>query len=219
MAAKPGVQPTGGVERPIKRMVRSVWLALLLLTGMGALQAQALSVGVLAGAPLTDVVNNSSLGNAGGLFAVPTSTNFTIGPSVRVNLPLHLRVEVDALYRPYGFTLYGNNFQENASAQQWRFPMLLQYRFGPPVIKPFVEGGISIDHLGNLSDSVGGQLLQSSLADVHRSDAGVVLGAGIDANLLLLHVSGEIRYTRQTLSNFANISNLNQAEVLFGVRF
>jgi hypothetical protein len=32
-------------------------------------------------------------------------------------------------------------------------------------------------------------------------------------------VSGELRYTRETVSQIASFSNLNQAEVIFGVHF
>jgi hypothetical protein len=216
------LQPAGNRSRPNQKMRKSFWLALLLLSGVGsALHAQALSVGLLAGAPFTDVVNNSSsLGSADGLFAIANSNNFTIGPSVRVNLPLSLRLEVDALYRPYGFDLFnGGGTQARISAQQWRFPVLLQYRFNTPVVKPFLEGGVSINHLGNLSDNVGGGFINSAGTVLRRSDTGVVLGGGVDVNLYIVHLSGELRYTRDTLANFANISNLNQAEVLFGIRF
>src|ERR1700757_2051334 len=115
------MQPVNNGQRPNQKMRKSFWLALLLLSGAGSmLHAQALSVGVLAGAPFTDVVNNSSsLGSADGLFGIANSTNFTIGPTVRVNLPMHLRVEVDALYRPYGFNLFnGGGTQARVSAQQ-----------------------------------------------------------------------------------------------------
>ena len=59
------------------------------------------SIGVIGGAPFTDVVSATNQNN---LAFVSKSTNFTVGPSFQVNLPLSLRIEVDALYRPYGFT-------------------------------------------------------------------------------------------------------------------
>ena len=46
-----------------------------------------------------------------------------------------------------------------------------------------------------------------------------MLGAGLDVKIPLLRFSGEIRFTRPTVSNFANIPNLNQAEVLVGIHF
>jgi hypothetical protein len=182
-----------------------------------AVNAQSLSVGVIGGVPLTDVIRNASDGS---LQWVPTSTNFTIGPSVRVNLPAGLRLEVDALYRPYGFSLFNSKGASvlDVSAQQWRFPALLQYRFSLPFVKPFVEGGLSFDHLAGLTSAAKG-IVTSSGMFLHQSDASVVLGGGVDVKIPFFRLSGELRYTRQTVSNFVSFSNLNQAEVLLGVHF
>ena len=112
----------------------------------------------------------------------------------------------------------GDGYSANLSAQEWRFPILLQYRLGGHLLVPFVEGGVSFDHLSRLSDT-GRGFLVASLS--RHSVAGVVAGAGADVNLPipLLHISAEVRYTRQTSSWFEQASQLNQAEVLFGVRF
>jgi hypothetical protein len=188
---------------------------LLSLVTFSSAWAQAFSVGVIGGAPFNDVVKTSVVS---GLQSIPKSTNFTIGPSFRVSLPASLRVEVDALYRPYSFSLTSSTSTTNVSANQWRFPVLLQYRFGTPIVKPFVEGGLSFDHLSGLSSAAKsivtgpGQLL-------HESDASVVLGGGVDVKIPFFRVSGELRYTRQSLSNFQSFSNLNQAEVLLGIHF
>ncbi len=187
---------------------------LLIVFGSAAC-AQSLSVGVLGGAPLTDVVNATTID---GIQSVATSTNFTIGPALQVNLPASLRLEVDALFRPYSFSLGNRSAYADISSLQWRFPFLLQYRFSLPVVKPFVEGGVSFDHLSNISAAVKsissgpGQLL-------HSSDAGIVLGAGVDVKVPFVRVSGELRYTRQAVSNFSGVSNQNQAEFLVGVHF
>jgi hypothetical protein len=132
-------------------------------------------------------------------------------------LPLNFRIEVDALYRPYGFTEFGGDgYRASASAQEWRFPILLQYRLGGRLLRPFIEAGGSFEHLGSLSDDVSGNLI----AEVsHRSVAGIVAGGGIDLNVPIVHLSAEVRYTRQTDSWVENASQLNQAEVLFGVHF
>jgi len=195
--------------------------ALIFLGALSALSAsaQSISVGVIGGAPFTDVVNASNQNN---LAFLPKSTNFTIGPAFQVNLPLSLRLEVDALYRPYSFsttstTLSGSS-TVNVSGTQWSFPILAQYRFKLPVVKPFVEGGLSFDHLSNLSaaakdiTSGPGQLVQ-------QTHAGVVLGGGVDVKIPFFRISGELRYTHQGSADFQAISNLNQAEVLVGVHF
>jgi hypothetical protein len=138
---------------------------------------------------------------------------------VRVNLPLSLRLEVDALFRPYHITITGLNVAEDISAQQWTFPVLMQYRFGGPLVKPFVEAGLSFDHLSGISSAAKSVIASGPGQLLYQSDAGIVLGAGLDLKVPFIRVSGELRYTRQTASNFSEFSNLNQAEVLFGVHF
>ena len=191
-------------------------LALILIT-CAAAEAQSLSVGLLGGANFNDVVTAASAGN---FSPVANSSNFSIGPSLRVNLPAGFRIEADALYRPYGFNLEGGNGVMYAvSAQQWRFPVLLQYRFKAPVLQPFVEAGLSFDHLAGISDAAKSFITTGPGALLHQSDAGIVIGGGVDVKIPFVRLSGELRYTRQTVSDFASISNLNQAEVLFGIRF
>ena len=126
-------------------------LALICLTCAAGANAQSLSVGVIGGANFNDVVNAANIGS---LQSVANSSNFSIGPSVRVNLPASFRIEVDALYRPYGFNLVGAaGLLYPVTAQQWRFPVLLQYRFNAPLVHPFVEAGLSFDHLSGISNA------------------------------------------------------------------
>jgi Outer membrane protein beta-barrel domain len=194
---------------------------LFLLSAFCAVSASAqhLSVGVVGGAPFTDVVNSYNQNN---LAFLPKSTNFTIGPSLQINLPLNLRFEFDVLYRPYSFSpmatapLLTANY--TVSATQWSFPFLLQYRFNTPVVKPFVEVGASFDHLADINSAVNnittgpGTLLQ-------RSNGSVILGGGVDVKIPFVRLSGELRYSHLGSPDFQAISNLNQAEVLLGVHF
>ena len=94
-----------------------------------------------------------------------------------------------------------------------------QYRFKAPVVKPFVEGGLSVRT--SFRDFIGVQNSHQLAARdrYSRINVGIVLGAGVDVKVPFVRVSGELRYTRLTLSEFANISDLNQAEVIFGVHF
>ena len=173
--------------------------------------AQGISVGVLGGAPFTDVVSSFNQSN---LTFVSKSANFTIGPALQVNLPLSLRFEVDALYRPYSF----GSGAYTVSANQWSFPFLLQYRFSTPVLKPFAEAGVSFDHLANIS-AAANNITAGPGALINRSNASVVLGAGVDLKIPIIRLSGELRYIHQGSADFQAISNVNQAEVLFGVHF
>jgi Outer membrane protein beta-barrel domain len=180
------------------------------------------SFGLIAGAPFTDVVAATNQNN---LSFVSNSTNFRVGPTFQVNLPLSLRIEVDALYRPYSFTAtstvtspFAAIAPVHVSGDEWTFPILAQYRFKFPVVKPFVEAGVSFDHLGNLSATANtftggpGTLLR-------QSNTGVVLGGGVDVKIPFIRLSGELRYTHQGSSYYQAISNLNQAEILLGVHF
>jgi hypothetical protein len=198
----------------------------LFLLALGAISASAqsiFSIGVIGGAPFTDVVNATNQNN----FAfIPKSTNFTVGPAFQVNLPLSLRIEVDALYRPYGFTEtsavpapFATSIAPiNVSGNQWSFPILAQYRFKTPVVKPFVEVGVSFDHLSGLTTAAT-EITSGPGTLIHQTNAGVVLGGGVDVKIPFIRLSGELRYTHQGTAYFQGISNLNQAEVLVGVHF
>jgi Outer membrane protein beta-barrel domain len=201
------------------RMVKAV----LVLGGLCAVSAnaQGISLGVLGGAPFTDVVSSVNQNN---LSILPQSTNFVVGPSFRVNLPLNLRVEVDALYRPYSFSVAGISpsglSNSTVSANQWRFPFLLQYRINTPIplLKPFVEAGASFDHLANIS-SAANNITSGPGTLLRESSGSFVLGGGIDVKIPFIRISGELRYSHQGSANFESISNQNQAEVLVGVHF
>jgi hypothetical protein len=200
--------------------------SLLVLFALCAIPASAesiFSIGVIGGAPFTDVI---SARNVADLSLVPKSTNFTVGPSFQVNLPFSLRIEVDALYRPYSFsgTLISNPLlpisaaPDNVSGTEWTFPILAQYRFKTPLVKPFVEAGLSFDHLSNLS-AAANDITSGPGTLIHQTNAGVVIGGGIDVKIPFIRLSGELRYTHQGTAYFQGISNQNQAEVLVGVHF
>jgi hypothetical protein len=191
---------------------------LVCLLSAGVANAQALSVGVIGGAPFTNVVNGNTLNS---IQSISKSTNFTIGGAIQVNLPLNLRIEVDGIFRPYSFNLTSLNLAQDISAQQYSFPVLLEYRLpGPPLIKPFVEAGLQFDHLAGISAAAKSAITSGPGELLRQSDAGIVIGAGIDVKVpLIIRLSGELRYIRQTLPNFQDFSNLNQAEVLVGVHF
>lgn len=183
--------------------------------------AETFSFGVIGGAPFTDVVNSVTQNNVS---YVANSTNFTVGPTFQINLPLSLRFEVDALYRPYGFSALStlpagptvspvSGTPSTGSASEWRFPFLLQYRFHTPIVKPFLEVGVSFDHLAAISQAA------QNFGVINSSNAGVVVGGGVDVKIPFVRLSGELRYTHQGSAYFEGLSNVNQAEVLFGLHF
>ncbi len=190
----------------------------LSLLSFSALSAQSLSVGVIGGAPFTDVTTSNVVN---GLQSIPKTTNFTVGPVLQVNLQLSLRLEVDALFRPYHITITGLNVSDDIKGQDWSFPVLLQYRIHTPVpmVHPFVEAGLAFDHLAGISAAAKSAIASGPGELLHQSDTGIVLGGGIDVKVPFVRVSAELRYTHATVSQFASFSNLNQAEVLVGVHF
>jgi hypothetical protein len=181
-----------------------------LLTAAAAC-AQAISVGVIAGVPFTDVENTTTVN---GISFLPKSANFTVGPTVQLNLPFRLRLEFDALVRPATFR--ASDLVSNTSATEWRFPFLVQYRLGKgKLFQPFIGVGASFEHLYQIGNAITSG--PGSIAT--NSPGGMVLEGGVDAKLKLFRVSGELRYTRQFNDSILDVSQLNQAEFLLGVRF
>ena len=174
--------------------------------------AEIFSYGAVVGTPLTDVTQTTTIA---GINYLRNSTLFTIGPTLQVNLPAGFRIEIDALYRPVAYqiatTFFVGNVITNVSASQFAFPVLLQYHVGRyHLIKPYAEAGFSFATLTNL---------EHAATIVKTNNAGLVLGFGTDIKIPFVRISPEIRYTRQFASDFLQISQLNQAEVLVGIRF
>lgn len=198
-------------------------MLLALLCASSASAQSIFSIGVTGGAPFTDVVSATDQANYD---FVSKSSNFTAGPTFQINLPLSLRLEIDALYRPYSFAatssvpapLAAGLAPSSVSASQWNFPILAQYRFKFPVVSPFVEAGLAVDHLSEIS-TVGAHITSGAGALIRQTNAGVVLGGGVDVKIPFIRLSGELRYTHQGSGYFEGISNLNQAEVLVGVHY
>jgi hypothetical protein len=199
-------------------MMRALFLSLLLpVAAFGEL----FSLGGIVGTPLTDVTQTTTVA---GVAAVKKSDLYTIGPSLQISLPAGFRVEIDALYRPVAYQLATetpvlSKTPVNVSASQFRFPVLLQHHLGKfPLIKPYAEAGLSFDHIYDLSQAA--TLLPTHPgAIVKTTNAGLVLGLGADIKVPFVRITPEIRYTRQFSSDFQGISELNQAEVLVGIRF
>ena len=190
---------------------------------LGAAVAQPVMAGLKIGAPLTDAFNtaNVSAFNTGTgaptLSAITANTNgYTLGPFVEVRLPFQFSIEGDALYRGYNFSVSTTSTQASSQtsthASSWDFPIVAKYHFFKGPVKPYVEGGLDFSHLSNITGVLGPN---------HNSNFGVVLGAGVQLNLLILRISPEIRYTGDTLKNFTGAleSNRNQLAFLVGIGF
>jgi hypothetical protein len=170
------------------------------------------SIGVVLGATLTPDVR--TLRYTGGLgynnlplftatsVSTPGPDSFLIGPSLEIQLPLNLSLEVDAIRRPIpeggywtappGTTLTATQSAALAALNAvpsgppditWDFPLLAKYKFRLPVAAPFAELGPSF----RLPQEINGGNL---------STHGVTAGLGVEARLLHLNVAPELRFTR-----------------------
>lgn len=187
----------------------------ILLAGLltaAAACAQGISVGVYAGAPFTDVEQSARIG---GVSYIPQSPKFVVGGGVQVNLPLRLRLELDALARPASYRASNQTVDTNAT--EWRFPLILQYRFATKgLVQPFIGVGASFAHLYQIKNAV----TSGTGSFASNSPAGMLIDGGLDFKVgPLFRISTEIRYTRQFNDSIVSLSQLNQSEVLVGVHF
>src|SRR6185437_11908364 len=116
----------------------------LILAGLvtaAAMYGQGISVGLIGGVPFHDLENTTTIS---GIEYLPSGPNFTVGPTVQINLPLHLQVEFDAIARPTAFQVSKVIGTSKTSATEWRFPVIVQYRLGKSkLIRPFIGVGAS----------------------------------------------------------------------------
>ena len=210
---------------------------LLLLLSAAAICAQPIGFGIKGGLPMNDFLNAASSQN----FRFDTTTNrYIIGPMVELRLPFGLGIELDALYRHFGYSSFSSTSgitttitDARTSSSAWEFPLVAKYKFkGIPLIRPYVEAGVSWDHLTGLTQAV-----ITTVANItHTSSTsnppelnqdttrGFVIGGGVDIKALFIHITPEIRYTRWGAKHFIDPSGLldsnrNQGEFLVGISF
>jgi opacity protein-like surface antigen len=208
----------------------------LFLFWIAALPAfsQPFSFGVKAGVPLTDFLNTASNGH----LSYFTNTNrYIVGVTGELHLPFGLGVELDVLYRHlnYQSTSMGvDTFSTSSTTgNAWEFPLLAKYRFPAKIVRPYIDAGVAWDTLQGLKQSITsvtipGLTSTSSTSNPselqHNGTTGFVVGAGIDAHLLVIHLTPEIRFTHWGSAHFSDplgllTSNQNQAEFLLGITF
>ena len=181
-------------------MGKTIWT---LLFCAAAARAQPFGAGLKLGTTLTDAV--SAVGSA----SLPTTQHLIVGPYVEVRLPLGLAVEADALYQP---GLYNDVVN---SGSTWQFPVLAKYKLLKGPVRPYIEGGPSFSRITDIKEL---PVLN------HRSNFGIVLGAGVEVKLLVLRISPEIRYQGWALTNIQSAlgsfrSNRNLATFTVGFGF
>ena len=213
-------KPNAGKYRLIERMKYFLtFLGLSLFFSSSAFALGPFSIGVKGGVSLTDAFSDQTGTSFGATQRTYSDArDYIVGPMVELRLPFGLGVEADGLYRPLSFATQLSNGAGTGSSSEriasWEFPILAKYRFGFPLVHPYVEAGPSFR-------TVGGNF-GSSL-----SDKGFTGGAGIEVNALLLRVAPEFRYTHWGNDSAPNPnagggvipSNRNQVEFLVGLSF
>jgi hypothetical protein len=189
------------------------------------LQAQLpLSFGLKGGARLTDFTEDYS--SSTGAQTTKQDHLYTLGPYAALNLPFGFSLEADLLFKKSGAT-YSQAFATDAITRQFNFdsldiPMLVKKKFKQRALffRPFLEAGLANRYSTGLPGSTSASNPLS--ASTHSAwQEGLALGGGVEFKLLILRISGELRW-----SHFGNISstslpklNSNQAELLLGVGF
>jgi len=214
----------------------------LLLLGAGIAVCQPFTFGAKVGAPLNDFIDATTSNNANGFLNYATHTNrYVVGLGAELHLPLHLAIELDALYRHYDFQstqqisgITSTTTYTSTKSNAFEFPLMAKYRFGTKVVHPFVGAGIAWDTLQGLKQDVTTTVLNATGSSTssttspsqlqHKTTRGFVIGAGLDIKLLLLHIKPEIRYTRWGSEHFfvpngLLSTNQNQGEFLLGIEF
>jgi len=167
---------------------------------------------------------------------------YTIGPVVDIGLPLGFGIEVGALYKRFdqksrmititGFANAGEEsfpIQQNADisavGHSWEVPVALQYRFFKSAIRPYVEGGVSFNHLSNVYNfqNVSYFLppqLPVTFAPTRGSfdRVGVLFGLGVDFKLHVIHVTPGFRYTHYNETRYW-LPAANSVDFLVGFTF
>lgn len=207
-----------------------------------------LSVGVKGGIPISSTSGVPAVSNDCGSTGCSQfsnyssrTTHFTLGPALELRLPRGFALEADGLhsrltYDEFRFTIspgliYGMQVFDNQSffrsikLERWQFPILLKWRFGNRRVRPFVSGGISVDHISRMDEQFK-SIVHSSFcppltnpcpagiyADTFsdsgllptRNRKGGVLSGGIDFRAFgPIRLTAEARYTRWGSSQFTN---------------
>jgi len=178
----------------------------LLFTVPHTAVGQFLGLGVTAGARLSD----ETFGNIN-----TESKRLIFGPRVDFHLPRHFFVEVDALYRLFGFTAYQQSATTNViireRANSWEFPVILKYRYTGYRTHPFLGAGYA-PRFVNGNDVANGAYLTGIRSGIpiytylidqksktsYPVSHGAVVSGGVEFVAGPVHISPELRYTHWT---------------------
>jgi hypothetical protein len=191
------------------------------------LQAQLpIGFGLKGGARLTDFTETFNSPTSGHATQNTEQDHvYTIGPYVELHLPIGFSLEADLLYKKSAST-YSQVIPLLEGSRQFNFdsfdiPILAKKRFGTKGVffRPFVEGGLANRYSTGLPGSVTLTTPITSVGTHSGWQEGIVLGGGVELKVLILKISGELRWTRLGHISSSTLPklNANQAELLFGI--
>lgn len=177
--------------------------ALLALFAWGA-GAQTFTFGVLGGVRTTGLFTGN---------LTDESRRYVIGPSADLRLPLHLSVEIDALYRRFGYSdtfvvpiVPGSLTVTRERDNSWEFPVLAKYHLPIRGLHPFAGAGIAPRTISGRADQSGytvnfltglpSQPFSGSYKTSYDPTVGLVIAGGAELGVGRIRFTPQIRYTR-----------------------
>ena len=194
-----------------------------------------ISLGVKGGIPITSNFETGTSANPNVTFTADTK-RYTVGPVIELHLPWRFGIEADALYQRLDYQsqeeLPGRIVNAVTTANAWRFPLLLKYRFASGPVIPFISAGPSFRYVSNINQvenfftgTTASRASTSEPASLNnRFAAGFTAAGGLEFGSSSIHIAPEIRYTRWGWENFRSFSGVlhsreNQVEFLVGLTF
>ncbi len=215
----------------------------LVTLGVSSLWAQSedmghwpVTLGLKAGIPVSNMFSSGSPSIYNLSFPSSPYTSSTpryeFGASAEFRLPLHLRFEVDGLFKRGGFnnsflSTSGTNGYMRTSFNQWEIPGLFKYNISLGHFRPFLDFGASYRHISTIGQetllgSNGPTYIDNSASIANRNSFGGVAGFGITFKKGPFELTPEARYTRWANNSFSANglrSNKDQGDVLLGISF
>jgi len=196
------------------------------------------SAGIKIGVPLTQVAETGIPGNE------MQTKRYTFGPVVNVNLMRGVSLEFGAMYKRIdqqatattvlGYVVLSDedgyvieeNHRVSTAGRSWEFSIAPQYHFSLRSIRPYVEGGLSFNHLANIfsyppfAPGVVGVTFEPTRNTVNRR--GLLVGAGVEIKHHFIHLTPGIRFTRYPTRLYDSTVppyRTNAVDFLVGFRF
>jgi opacity protein-like surface antigen len=200
------------------------------------------TLGLKVGIPVTDMFSTSNTGGLGsgsstGIAGSNYSSHtprYIFGASAEFHMPLHLRLEVDGLYKRGGYNnsipLGTGTAYLPTSLNWWEVPAVFKYNITMGHFRPFVDFGASLRHISTITQTafIPGNfqpVISNNSGDLHnRNSFGAVAGFGITFKKGPFELTPEARYTRWANQAFASNNgglrtNLDQGDILLGISF